>query len=95
MDHTGVYLQESSPVSLNSVIGDLPALRSGVGKSYLDSYHHEVMATGRPKRLYERLEDGVEMWSSVFEGRRSQLPETALLDEVTGLRPVSETTASS
>ena len=88
--HLGQYLKQQEEVPLESVISDLPNLRSGVGKSYLGRHPHQVTATGRPKRLYEQMEDSFETWSQVFEEGKSKLSQTALEAHVQGIEPSVE-----
>lgn len=85
VEHPGIYLEESDEVPLEAIIGELPPLRSGVGKTYLGRHPHEVTATGRPKRMYRKLEDNVETWNEIFEEGRSRLVDTALGSEASGV----------
>ena len=92
--HLGQYLEQQNEVPLESVISDLPNLRSGVGKSYLGRHPHQVTATGRPKRLYEQMEDSFETWSQVFEEGKSKLSQTALEAHVQSIEPSVESLGS-
>ena len=85
--HRGVYLEESDGVPLEAVIGELPTLRSGVGRNYLGRDKVKVTANGRPKRLYEMLEDSRESWLGIFEEGRSRLTGSALASEAERVVP--------
>ena len=85
--HPGIYLEESDGVPLEAVIGELPTLRSGVGRNYLGRDKVKVTANGRPKRLYEMLEDSRESWLGIFEEGRSRLTGSALASEAERVVP--------
>lgn len=87
--HPGIYLQESDSVPLEAIIGELPSLRSGVGKSYLGRHLTEVTATGRPKRLYQKLKDCRESWLSVYEEGKVHLADSALAANAASVMPTN------
>ena len=53
--HTGDYLKEKKEVSLKSIIGNLPAVRSGLNRKFIGYHISEVSKNGGHKRLYQNL----------------------------------------
>ncbi|MCB4800025.1 DNA cytosine methyltransferase [Neotamlana laminarinivorans] len=60
--HKGEYLKEKTEVTLKSVIGNLPKVRSGLNRSFTHYHLNEVYRNGKPKRLYKNLPDTSENW---------------------------------
>lgn len=60
--HPGEYLSEKDEVSLKSIIGQLPKLRSGLSREFLDYNYEEFYKNGTPKRIYKNLKNSDEEW---------------------------------
>lgn len=60
--HLGDYLKEKKEVTLKSVIGNLPAVRSGLNRTFTSYHDNEVYKNGKPKRLYQNLVDSDSAW---------------------------------
>lgn len=56
------YLLEQDQVTLRSVIGDLPKLRSGLYRTSLESKEVLVGSSLKKKRYYQAVADSFEMW---------------------------------
>lgn len=60
--HKGEYLNEKNEVTLRSVIGNLPKVRSGLNRSFTDYHSTEIYKNGKPKRLYKNVPDTSVNW---------------------------------
>lgn len=60
--HLGEYLKEKPQVTLKSVIGSLPALRSGLNRKFTSYHKSKLYSNGKPKRLYQNLADSDSSW---------------------------------
>ena len=84
LEHPNRYLEkQESEVTLESIIGNLPKLRSGINRRF-DTYdENESYSNGNPKRLYSNLSDSDELWSQIVNQQIKKLKgwgETALLN---------------
>jgi DNA (cytosine-5)-methyltransferase 1 len=61
-NHAGDYLKEKKEVTLESVVGNLPAIRSGLNRRFTSYHDTEVYKNGKPKRLYQNLVDSDTAW---------------------------------
>lgn len=55
--HQGDYLNEKNEVSLKSVVGNLPKVRSGLNRVFSHYHPTEVYKNGNPKRYYKKIPD--------------------------------------
>ena len=62
LKHNGNYLKKKNKIVLESVIGRLPKIRSGLNRHFLGYDKHEIYANGKPKRRYKKLQDSDENW---------------------------------
>lgn len=60
--HQGEYLKEKSQVTLESVIDNLPKLRSGLNREFLNYHDSDKYENGKPKRIYQNLKDSSVDW---------------------------------
>lgn len=60
--HKGEYLNQKHEVSLKSVIGKLPKVRSGLNRSFSHYHPTDVYENGNPKRLYKNITDTSVNW---------------------------------
>ncbi len=60
--HKGEYLNEKHEVSLKSVIGNLPEVRSGLNRSFSHYHPTKVDKNGYPKRMYKNIPDTSINW---------------------------------
>lgn len=60
--HQGEYLNEKNEVTLKSVIGHLPKVRSGLNRRFTHYHTNEVYKNGNPKRLYKNVPDTRANW---------------------------------
>ena len=71
--HQGEYLKKKNAVNLESVIGELPRIRSAINRSF-DKYHDtEKYKNGSPKRLYTNLNDNDESWIELISEQVNKL----------------------
>jgi DNA (cytosine-5)-methyltransferase 1 len=71
--HTGKYLIKKPAVSLESVIGKLPPVRSGINRSFHKYHEIEVYKNGSPKRLYKNLNDSDAKWVQLISKQINKL----------------------
>lgn len=64
--HHNEYLKEKEKVELQSVIGDLPKLRSKINREFIGNHPTELYSNGRPKKLYKNLKDSQKAWKSLM-----------------------------
>lgn len=76
--HSGLYLNPSNEVSLQSVIGELPKVRSVVGRKLLGVSRNEVNKLGRPKPRYQSVKDNPALWSKMLRDSKNQFRSTDL-----------------
>ena len=55
--HKGEYLNQKQEITLKSVIGKLPKVRSGLNRSFSNYHLTEVDKNGNPKRIYKNIPD--------------------------------------
>jgi DNA (cytosine-5)-methyltransferase 1 len=82
--HNSEYLKEKEQVTLKSVIGNLPAVRSGLNRKFTNYHDTEVYKTGKPKRLYQNLVDSNSAWLKVMSENIDQIKDWGEL-ELNGL----------
>jgi DNA (cytosine-5)-methyltransferase 1 len=75
LQHPGKYLQEDDILNLESVIGQLPPLRSGVNRTFIGYHPKEKDSQGNPKRLYQNLKDSANKWAEVINSLVNRLRE--------------------
>ncbi|MEQ8773746.1 MAG: DNA cytosine methyltransferase [Marinoscillum sp.] len=73
LKHTGKYLTKKTKVKLDSVIGKLPSVRSGINRSFHRYHDTEVYKNGSPKRLYNNLNDSDERWVQLIADQIDKL----------------------
>ncbi|MFY0686261.1 MAG: DNA cytosine methyltransferase [Cyclobacteriaceae bacterium] len=73
LKHKGKYLSKKPIVELESVIGKLPPVRSGINRSFHKYHETEVYKNGSPKRLYKNLSDSNENWVQLISGQIDKL----------------------
>lgn len=83
-NHTGDYLKEKKKVSVKSVIGELPSLRSGLNRKFISYHSTELYKNGKPKRLYQNLVDSTSGWLNEMTQNINQIKKWGEL-ELNGL----------
>jgi len=71
--HSGQYLKEKDEINLESVIGNLPKIRSGLNRSFTHYHPSEVNKNGKPKRLYKKVPDTSKNWLSEMSKNINQI----------------------
>ncbi|KAA3644375.1 MAG: DNA cytosine methyltransferase [Bacteroidetes bacterium] len=66
LKHIGEYLNEKEEVQLQDVISDLPPLRSKLNRKFIKNHKTDLYSNGRPKKVYENLEDSSEGWKKLM-----------------------------
>ena len=66
LKHQGKYLTVTEAVNLQSVIGKLPKIRSGVSRSFQKYHKTEKYQNGSPKRLYKNIDDNDATWQELI-----------------------------
>lgn len=73
LEHPDKYLKKEPEVSLKSIIGKMPPIRSGINRAF-DKYDLiEIYANGSPKRLYTNLQDNDVLWKDVINQQIKKL----------------------
>jgi DNA (cytosine-5)-methyltransferase 1 len=78
------YLKKTNQVPLVDIIGKMPAIRSGLNRTFVDYDKTELYLNGNPKRLYENLNDSSEAWSKTMSDQIKKLKKWGDL-ELNGL----------
>lgn len=78
--HQGEYLNEKNEVTLKSVIGHLPKVRSGLNRSFTHYHSNEVYKNGKPKRLYKNVPDTSVNWLKEMSKNINQIKIWGELD---------------
>ena len=82
--HQGEYLNEKSEVTLKSVVGNLPKVRSGLNRRFTNYHITEVNKKGGPRRIYENLIDSNTAWLKEISKNIGQIKKWGEL-ELNGL----------
>lgn len=61
-----VYLIEKATVSLKSIINKLPAIRSGISKTFIKYSKKEVYKNEKPKRIYKTVDNNATNWEQLM-----------------------------
>ncbi|MCA6075596.1 DNA cytosine methyltransferase [Fulvivirga sedimenti] len=62
LEHKGEYLEKTDQVNLDSVIGKLPIIRSGLNREFVSYDYLHSNNNGKPKRVYTQLKDSDLLW---------------------------------
>lgn len=73
LEHPDKYLMEVPEISLQSIIDQMPAIRSGINRIFKAYNFKESYANGSPKRLYTNLEDTDVLWKDVINQQINKL----------------------
>ena len=60
--HQGGYLEKKGEVTLESVIGKIPKVRSGLNREFVKYHASEKYENGNSKRVYKNLKDSDLNW---------------------------------
>ena len=60
--HKGEFLTKKKNINLETVIGKIPELRSGLNREFLKYHESDKYENGNPKRVYKNLEDSDKTW---------------------------------
>lgn len=82
--HKGEYLKEKEEVSLKSVIGNLPPVRSGLNRRFTNYHNTDVNKKGEPRRIYKNLVDSNTAWLKEMSQNIKQIKKWGEL-ELNGL----------
>jgi len=69
LNHAGQYLEGKDPVTLESIIGLMPSLRSGISKKFVGYHKTEKYKNGTPKRIYQNIEDNDKVWKKLMSSQ--------------------------
>jgi len=64
-----VLKSNDSMIDLESIIGDLPKIRSGLNRTFVES----LTSGGKKKRVYKKVDDNFDSWSTLIEGYREKV----------------------
>lgn len=64
-----VLKSNGSMIDLESIIGDLPKIRSGLNRTFVESF----TSAGKKKRIYKKVEDNFDSWNTLTEGYRKKV----------------------
>ncbi|MBO0329748.1 DNA cytosine methyltransferase [[Muricauda] lutisoli] len=56
-----VLNKNKSTIDLKSIIGDLPKVRSGLNRTFIESY----LSSGKKKRVYKKVDDDFDTWKDL------------------------------
>lgn len=62
LKHPGEYLTEKDEVTLESVIGNFPEIRSAISREFLRHDRKKLNKLNRPKRIYQNIDDSEDLW---------------------------------
>ena len=79
-NHQGDYLKKKNVVDLKSVIEGIPGVRSGLNRKFTKYHPTEVYVNGKPKRLYDNVEDNEKNWLSIMSKNLKQIKAWGDLD---------------
>lgn len=80
-EHNGDYLtKKEEQISLKSVIGQLPELRSGLNREFSHYHESETYEKGTPKRIYNNLYDSDQLWEQYQSNFIDKIKEWGDLD---------------
>jgi DNA (cytosine-5)-methyltransferase 1 len=65
--HQGEYLEKKAEVTLESVIGKIPEVRSGLNREFVQHHTSREYENGNPKRVYKNLKDSDVNWMKYLE----------------------------
>ena len=74
-------LEKKAEVTLKSVIGNLPAIRSGLGRKIISSQNID----GKKKRIYLNIQDSQKNWEkyiNTYKDELSKMPQTVIASEM-------------
>ncbi|MFT6441732.1 MAG: DNA (cytosine-5)-methyltransferase 1 [Parvicella sp.] len=74
-EHQGKYLAEKEEVTLESVIGEMPEIRSGLNREFLRYHPTDKYQNGNAKRVYKNLDDSDENWEKYLTKYISKIKE--------------------
>lgn len=76
--YSGLFLEPSGEVSLKSVIGDLPKIRSVVGRKLIGIDEDDLNKLGKPKFKYQSVVDSAVTWSKILSDSKAKFRATDL-----------------
>lgn len=79
-NHKGEYLKEQSEVTLESVIGKMPEVRSGINREFIKHHSVEKYENGSPKRIYKNLTDSQKNWEKYIAKYLNKIKEWGEID---------------
>ena len=82
--HKGEYFTEKNKVTLKSVIGNLPKVRSGLNRSFTHYHATEVYKNGNARRIYKKVPDSDFNWLEEMSKNINQIKVNGEL-ELNGL----------
>lgn len=71
--HKNEYLEEKNKVTLKSVIGNFPVLRSGLNRKFTNYHPSDVYKNGKPKRIYKKVSDTSDNWKNEMSQNINQI----------------------
>jgi len=71
--HKGEYLKKKEEITLESVIGQIPKIRSGLNQEFLGYHNTDRYKNGKPKRVYKRLKDSNRTWKKYLTKHLSKI----------------------
>jgi len=78
--HTGEYLKGKNKIDLESIIGKLPKIRSGLNRHFIRYDEREKYSNGKPKRLYKNLSNTDENWEKCISGFLTKIRKWGNID---------------
>tara|TARA_B110000503_G_C7153369_1_gene416182 strand:- start:10 stop:1563 length:1554 start_codon:yes stop_codon:yes gene_type:complete len=78
--HKGEYLKVKKELSLKSVIGDLPLLRSGLNRKFTNYHKTDINKKGEPRRIYKKINDSNAEWLKEMTQNINQIMEWGEID---------------
>ena len=75
LEHLGEYLSQTRQVRLDSIIGELPKLRSGLNREFKKHDYLNPTEIGKPKRVYKNLKDSDSLWESYLKNFLERIKE--------------------
>jgi DNA (cytosine-5)-methyltransferase 1 len=69
------YLEQKGKITLKSIIGGLPAIRSGIYRELVESKHVVVDGVQKKRRIYSNIEDSYDKWKKLIDSFANELAE--------------------
>jgi DNA (cytosine-5)-methyltransferase 1 len=71
--HNGKYLDKKEEINIETVIDQIPKIRSGLNQEFTHYHKTDQYKNGKPKRVYNKLIDSDQSWNRYFVKHLSKI----------------------